>query len=183
MRKNARKYVDLVCENCRLNFNRKVGEYNRCLKKGFSITCSRSCGASVANKKYPKEGFVNPLIRDFAGNRQDEFSSFRYYVIKSKSKERIDRYGEPDITVEYLKEIWDKQGGKCPYTGLELKIPRNTQGHNIKTDSLMKASLDRVDSGKGYVQGNVEFVCIGINLLKRDFSKDQVVNFLSQIQK
>ena len=58
-------------------------------------------------------------------------------------------------------------------------LPRNTLEYN-KTKSLMKASLDRIDSSKGYVEGNVEFVCCAINLAKNDFCKEAVVDFLNQ---
>ena len=42
-------------------------------------------------------------------------------------------------------------------------------------------SLDRIDPNKGYIKGNVEFVCLFINLGKTNFSKEQVVSFLGNI--
>lgn len=44
----------------------------------------------------------------------------------------------------------------------------------------MKASLDRIDSSKGYIEGNVEFVCSAINLAKNNFSKEAMVSFLQE---
>jgi hypothetical protein len=115
-------------------------------------------------------------------NRRDEFSPFKYYVNKSRSAERIKWYGQPNITVEYLKSLWDKQDGKCPYTGLKMDLPRTTRDHDIKVGNPYKASLDRIDSDKGYVEGNVEFVCYAINLAKNHLSREQMLDFVARIK-
>ena len=44
-----------------------------------------------------------------------------------------------------------------------------------------KASLDRINSSKGYVKGNVEFVCSSINLAKNSFTREQMKEFLRSI--
>jgi len=46
---------------------------------------------------------------------------------------------------------------------------------------LTSASLDRIDSSKGYIQGNVQFVAYGINLAKNNFSDADVISFLDSI--
>ncbi len=49
---------------------------------------------------------------------------------------------------------------KCYYTGVELTIPVQTK--ELPTD----VTLDRIDSSKDYVQGNVVACCRAINQLK-----------------
>jgi len=85
-----------------------------------------------------------------------------------------------NIDANYLKELWNKQHGICPYTGIPMLLPRNTK-HDPSLRSLKKASLDRIDSAKGYVKGNVEFVCMFVNLAKNSFPRQEVKEFLRMI--
>lgn len=78
-----------------------------------------------------------------------------------------------DITPEYLKQLWDSQHGICPYTGFDMELIGN---------SLNQASLDRIDSTKGYIKGNVEFVCLFINLAKNKFPKEDVQEFIERLK-
>ena len=48
--------------------------------------------------------------------------------------------------------------------------------------SIEKASLDKIDPTKGYIKGNVEFVCQGINFAKNDYSKKEVLLFIEHIR-
>ncbi len=177
MRKNAKKFVTLTCENegCKKVFEREAKEYRRCYKKGYPTACSRSCGAVLRNHKHAKGNLAN--LR----SRQDEFSSFRYFMNKARAKDRA-HYGKTDIDVAFLRELWQKQDGTCPYTGIKMELPHNTQSFHIK-GTPCKASLDRIDSSKGYVRGNVEFVCLAVNYAKNGFSKEQMLEFFSRVVK
>jgi hypothetical protein len=168
--------IFLKCENCGESFERAEKEARRCKKRGFAVACGRTCGAILRNKKHSK-GNVSNLN---CSNRQDEFSSFRYYINKAHSAERVKNYGKTNLTVEYLKALWEKQDGICPYTGYTMELPKNTQDHNIK-GSPKKASLDRIDSSLGYAQGNVEFVCLSVNYAKNGFSHEQMLDFFKNI--
>lgn len=82
-----------------------------------------------------------------------------YFVAQAKSKlDRRSKTLDWTVTVEYLDKVWESQDGRCAYTGLPL----------IFGDSITEqtASLDRRDSGLGYVPGNVQFVHKDINLMK-----------------
>jgi hypothetical protein len=164
--------IELVCEACGRKFQRYLKEYQRCKKRGFHVSCGRTCGAVLRNRKCSKGNLGNLN----AGNRQDEYSPFRYYVSKAFSRQRKNAYGVSDITVKYLKDLWEQQKGICPYTHHLMDLPVNTQDHNIK-GTPTRASLDRIDSSKGYVKGNVEFVCLAVNLAKCSFTKEQMIEF------
>lgn len=81
-----------------------------------------------------------------------------------------------DITVDYLKHLWAAQNGKCPYTGWNLIMPSWKKPKTPHT-----ASLDRLDSSKGYLQGNVQFVSVMANLAKSDFTEDEMIKFCQAI--
>lgn len=47
---------------------------------------------------------------------------------------------------------------------------------------MKKASLDRIDSSKGYIEGNVEFVCVWLLITqKNSFTKEDMKEFLHSI--
>jgi hypothetical protein len=143
---------------------------------GRKMFCGRSCSGTHSNLASPRHGNANNLKAD---NRQDVFSPFRYYRNKARSTERLRSYGNTDLTLEYLKGLWEAQNGICPYTKKIMFLPMNTRAHNDKAIPN-QASLDRIASSMGYVQGNVEFICLVANLAKNRFSKSQVMDFFSQ---
>lgn len=72
-----------------------------------------------------------------------------------------------DINIEYLDSLIIKQNFKCALTGLNI-----VSGYGQKT-----ASLDRIDSKKGYIQDNVQWVHKNINWMKRAFSQEEFINY------
>lgn len=178
------KHTNVKCKTCQTDFYKLNSEIKRCKKKGIlDHFCSRSCVATYRNKKMTSDFWKNQYennknFKGLEGNRQDIFSSFKTFInsgrasIKSKGC---------SLTLEYLKNQWDKQNGICPYTNIKMILPRNTLEYT-KTKSLIKASLDRIDSSKGYIEGNVEFVCSAINLGKNNFSKKEMIEFISNIK-
>tara|TARA_R110000868_G_scaffold154180_7_gene380252 strand:- start:6379 stop:6891 length:513 start_codon:yes stop_codon:yes gene_type:complete len=67
------------------------------------------------------------------------------------------------LTPHDLSVIWEKQEGRCAYTKLPLLATAN---------QFNTASLDRIDSSKGYVVGNVQLVCAAINKMKQEYTED-----------
>ena len=170
----AANQITLPCHYCGDNFLRNVGEHNRAVKRGSREFCSPMCRTIWRNKRCSKGNQEN--LRP--GRDSDEFSSFRYYlrrILTGSGK----RYGESDLTLEYLSNLWQQQNGKCVYTGLNMDLPRTT-GDNL--DKPHSASLDRRDSGRGYLQGNVQFVCQFINLGKNRFTPLAVQDFLRKLR-
>jgi hypothetical protein len=84
------------------------------------------------------------------------------------------------MTLEYLRRVWERQHGRCPYTGWELLLPDSTRGWSGGKNTH-NASLDRIDSKKGYVKRNVQFVAMPINTAKGDFSAKEFRELLAAI--
>ena len=61
-----------------------------------------------------------------------------------------------------------EQQGKCALTGMVLRM-RGRKSEEQKERGT--ASLDRIDSTKGYVRGNVQWVHKDVNLMKNEFSE------------
>lgn len=51
-----------------------------------------------------------------------------------------------------------------------------------KLRDLFAASIDRIDSAKGYVAGNVQLVCKAINLAKSAHSNDEILDFVTAVR-
>lgn len=65
-----------------------------------------------------------------------------------------------NINTKLLRELYKKQDGKCYYTGVMMKLKSSF----LKDPFLI--SVDRIDSSKGYIEGNVVLCCLGMNWLK-----------------
>ena len=108
----------------------------------------------------------------------DEFSPFRTFLMLCKHNVRKKKF-EFNLDLEYLKNLWESQKGKCPYSNIEMLLSNTAYGKQFKPIS---ASLDRIDSNKGYVKGNVEFVCLAMNYAKNKFSREEFSNFVTNIR-
>jgi hypothetical protein len=60
---------------------------------------------------------------------------------------------------------------KCALSGLELTFESDS-----KKSIDRNASLDRIDSKKGYIKGNVQWVDKRLNVMKMDLSLDFFLN-------
>lgn len=72
---------------------------------------------------------------------------------------------EVTVTMEYLAEVFRQQDGKCALSGLPLKIQKG----------LGNASIDRIDSKKGYITGNVQWVDKRVNIMKHVISQSEFI--------
>ena len=78
------------------------------------------------------------------------------------------------ITVEHLRDAWQRQRGLCAYT----KLPLSSEAHQLNT-----VSLDRVDSDKDYTDDNIQLVCVPINRMKLDMTEDRFIELCSLVTK
>lgn len=176
MGQQKRKTIAIKCNGCKIDFEKVLSEYKRNEKNGENHWCSLKCFA-----KYANNGKGNPknLKR---GREKDQFSSFRYFLKKIRERHKEKGYLETDITLEFLKELWDKQNGLCPITGWLMKLPETTRGFETTIDP-QKASLDRIEPHKPYMKDNVRFISFMANMCKHEFSDEQVFEFAEAVEK
>jgi len=160
---------DATCSNCGKIFQKPISEIKRNLEKGRPNFCSRTCVGKNNIKNLNGHKIVNDISL-YSGNRRDEYTHFRYHYRNIKNRERS-RNIEVRITLEDLKEQWDKQNGICEFTGIKLII---SEYKKINTNQIYSASLDRIDSSKGYIKGNIRWVSRSINHMKNDMPDEMV---------
>jgi hypothetical protein len=74
-----------------------------------------------------------------------------------------------NITMEYIWDLYLQQKGLCALSGLPLDFP---EGRKVYGGT---ASLDRIDSTKGYIKENVQWLHKEINMLKGSRTDEQLI--------
>lgn len=170
-------FIDLRCETCGIIFKRRLAEVNRNRKIGRRIFCSLRCENMTIHNipdnidRYP--------IKDHAGNKKDAYSNYRYIWRIARNRARSTNR-EFTITLDDLKDLAEKQKFKCVYSGVPLVFNNGTKS---KSDPMHTASLDRIDSSKGYTKDNIQFVSCTANYAKNSITHDQMVEFCRNIVK
>ena len=88
----------------------------------------------------------------------------------------LKRHLEYTLTKEYLWQLYLKQNKKCALTGLDIVF--KTRGKNQINPT---ASLDRIDSSRGYVEDNVQWLHKDIKNIKQHYTIDTLVNYCKLI--
>lgn len=107
----------------------------------------------------------------FVGN----MSGMKWGIIKHGAKRRGIEF---TISREYLWSLYIKQSGKCAISGVDIDFAKNTKEFR---DRVETASLDRIDSSKGYVEGNVQWVHKIVNSMKMTLSNDELIKWCNII--
>jgi hypothetical protein len=136
---------------------------------GRTKSC-KSCSAKLTVSKYPM-----PVHKTgYAG-----LSGTHYASIKSGAKRRgIEFSVEP----KELYELYEAQDRSCAITGVPILLLDVVHKNNPDW-GIITASLDRIDSSKGYTPGNVWWVHKRVNRLKNDFSMDELLYWSQAIVK
>lgn len=169
------------CSKCKHPHLILLKEYTRAQKNNqTNFFCSRSCSTSYRNKHLSPEQKAD-AIRNLTpqwGNQYNKKGDFTYFLRRARSR----KYLETDIDEIFLSELWKRQDGKCAISGLPIQLPKDTV-NSTKIRSLTTASLDRIDSTKGYIKGNVQFLAFAINLGKNHHSDSDMREFVAAIRR
>jgi hypothetical protein len=181
------------CTNCRNNDNKtemvgKVFGELTCIKEVnknelkikstnafYLFRCS--CGNEFIKRGSDvRQGKCNRCISCFKkrntairGEKNSKFTGYKEISGAYWFKVGYKRKHKKIITIEYAWDLFLKQNRKCALTGLELYFPKTTNGD-------FTASLDRIDSTKDYIEGNVQWVHKDINMMKNKHSQNYFIN-------
>jgi hypothetical protein len=139
-------------------------------RKNLPIECIKH-GIHNEWSYLPKYHQVN--CRKCVKERARKYRRANWYVfskfvswIKSRSKRGVEI---GDIDEKYLCNLYLKQNGFCALSGVALN-----------EDNL---SVDRIDSSKGYIRGNVQWVDVYVNKMKSDLLQDHFIKLCKLIAK
>lgn len=89
---------------------------------------------------------------------------------------RGDKSKVMEVTQVDVFMLFKKQNGRCAYTGIQLEWAVERKGEV----NYRNASLDRIDSTKGYVHNNVHIVSVKANQDKRDMPHQAYIEKLKR---
>lgn len=112
---------------------------------------------------------------------EKEFKNSLSKVMYNRFKKSADtRNIKFDVSREYLTELLKTQDFKCALSGNTLKCPDNPSERVARNYNI---SLDRIDSKKGYLKNNVQWVTKKVNLMKRTLKEEDFIKLCEQIYK
>lgn len=121
------------------------------------------CKACISKKQasYHKRTWGEDKLKYTAFKRTKSTRSYLQYL-RAKAVQR--KKSGAVISVDALELLWQTQQGLCALTGwpMTMELANGVVPTNC--------SLDRIDSGQGYVVGNVQLVCRAANIAKSDLS-------------
>lgn len=130
------------------------------LLKGYSKSCG--CSWHYKNKNHSNWQGYEDIPLDFFNN------------IKRGAESRKIEF---NITIEYLWSVFLKQEKKCALSGIDLLFADTRKNKNNKKN----VSIDRIDSNKGYIEGNVQWVHKTINIMKNKLSDEEFISFCNHV--
>jgi hypothetical protein len=144
---------------------RKVGSYPKKIQKIL-----KHRGVEFRKKSCYLSGPENPR---FTGH--EEIQGTYLASVKNKAKSRGLEFS---VTNQYLWNLFLEQDRKCAYSGLKIFFARTNLEH-INGDYT--ASLDRIDSSKGYIEGNVQWLHKRVNIMKGNMEQQEFLDFCEAI--
>jgi hypothetical protein len=159
--------IELLDSN--LNLSRRntttINKDNRIIdgiEHGFCRYCKKYIPLYVLHKNFKKRGCI-ACIREYTKNVRSTLSGYLSMMVSySRANKSMMSH---NIDIDLLKNIYKKQEGKCAYSGIPLRLPVD----NI--DWVM--SIERIDTTKGYVSGNVCLICREFNSMDRSILSNQ----------
>jgi len=140
----------------------KCGKVQSYLRRNYAIHSflgkkeCKSCSNSNENSNHHK-GWVKGVLRMSFANKYKTSAETRGIVW--------------DVTYEYLADLLIEQDFKCAITGWDI----------CAMNICNNASLDRIDSSVGYVEGNLQWVDVMVNMCKGKYSQSEFLDMCSSV--
>ena len=116
---------------------------------------AKSCGCNIGGRPHNWKGYGN-LSRD----------QWTSYIRGAK-----DRNIEFDLSIKYAWEKYIDQKGRCAISGIPIDFIGRKR----------TASLDRIDSSKGYIENNIQWVHKKVNVMKLNLDQNDFIDFCQKI--
>jgi hypothetical protein len=191
-------YVNLIKIVCPIH-----GEFHQRVKSHIDgHGCRKCCYQTVSDKNSPwTKSQLNYLLENFEKislAKIAEHIGFCHRTVQNKARKlklikqsthihhtipnflwinlcrgAKDRNFVVSLTIDDIWNLYIKQNKKCELTGWDIEFSRKRR--------LNTASVDRIDSSKGYTKDNIQIVHKRVNKLKMDFSQDCLIRMCKSI--
>jgi hypothetical protein len=168
----GQKFGKYTVIDCEIKINREAQILCQCdcsvinTVSCYTLLNGKSKGCLECNNTRKKD--ENPTWKGF------ENISGKYYGRIKRSAEK--RNIVFDVEIEYFNKLLVEQNFKCKLSGLEISF-----SHSKKDNYKATASIDRIDSNKGYIVGNLQWINKNVNLMKNHFNQDYFLEICEKI--
>lgn len=172
-RGNSIKKCPKSCVNCKMTYR----TYDV-----VQVKCS-GCDSNILSSSNHKSRYcsvachLEAIARKVKSNRTRDINGLLtsiYTQAKNRAKRRAIEFNLPP---NFIHELYIRQGGACARTSVTLLAsdsPGKSRSHKHT------ASIDRVDTNKGYTVDNVELVSYICNSAKNAFTHEDLYEFCTQ---
>lgn len=139
--------------------------------------CKCDCGEIFEiSTSYFKNRFIDCYkCRQARIPNQEGYKDIPRFLLTRTKTGAKDRGLEFNVTEKFLWQLFVKQNKKCALSGQDIIFTQKS----LSTT----ASLDRIDSSKGYIEGNVQWVHKVVNRIKQHYHQDIFLKFCLDIAK
>lgn len=128
-------------------------------------TCCKSCASKCTAAKH---GVPPPKFKGLG----DLSGTFWHHIQRGAIKRGI----EFNITMEFAWELFLIQNKLCALSRVPITLSKRARDGSPCWKKIT-ASLDRIDSDKGYVTDNVQWVHKEVNYIKRDLNQSEFISW------
>jgi hypothetical protein len=159
----------------------KCGETHPDKFRGRSKSTCKKCHGKRSRDRYrnlsesDKKAYINNASKNYKKWSKDNVLRFRLTAARNRAKQKGIDFS---INLPYLELLLNKQNGMCPYLKIKLTHTKNALTTNGGFETI---SIDRIDSSKGYIKGNVELVSGIINSMKNTLSKEEFIHTIKWV--
>lgn len=158
-----------ICKFCKTEKQLDQFYSNGCFKDGIKKYRTRciDCVLQLAKENGPA------LYKTKAEKRSSTAKNFISGILNHAAKRK--QHLGFDIDLGFLMELYKNQEGRCAISNV---LMTHIAGSGRVTTNI---SIDRIDSSKGYLRGNVQFVCDAVNKMKQDMSENELYDWCNKI--
>lgn len=165
-------------------------EFNN--KREAFILCKCKCGLEkLISCYYLNKGLSTGCFNCGHGNKGENNAKWKGYKeipgsVISRIKSRSKRTNlKVKITGKDIYNQWIKQNKKCALSGLDIDFINTNTGNSTRKESkydlICSASVDRIDSTKGYIKDNIQIIHKDINFMKNNYDEKYFINMCKLI--
>jgi hypothetical protein len=160
-------------------YNREYRKNNPEVARAWYLANKESHAAAGKQWKKENPNRVKELAKAYNERVKERSTtdinlSFSKLINQAKQRAKV-HSREFNIDIAYLKRLWAVQQGLCKYTKLPMSLTIGSKHY--------RASLDRINSDKGYVKGNCQLVLFGINAFKSEMSNAEFIKMCKAVAK
>jgi hypothetical protein len=145
------------------------------LTNGSSTRC-RTC-SNIKNNQNPEKIEKVRAIK-LANSQRNPF-----YVMLKQAESKLKRGSrvlEFNVSVDYITKLFYEQKGQCALSGREISLAKEHFWHK---NGGTTASLDRINSSKGYIEGNLQWVHKDFQFMKSDLGQQEFLDMCVEVAK